>query len=109
MKNILIASGLALMTSINLAAPNVLAQTGDSGTVIDSETISIITGNGNRVQQNVNITSTRQRYFDAPGNDGTVIRSYVSCDILGDNNTCQQYKVIRTEEIRSGGRSPRRR
>ncbi|TVQ46439.1 MAG: hypothetical protein EA365_05405 [Gloeocapsa sp. DLM2.Bin57] len=109
MRNILLASGLALMTTFNLAAPNVLAQSRDSGTVIDSETVSIITGNGNRVQQSVNITSTRQRYFDAPGNDGTVIRSYVNCDILGDDNTCQQYKVIRTEEIRRGGRSVRRR
>jgi hypothetical protein len=63
--------------------------------------VSIITGDGNRSTQKVKITSSRERYFDAPGNDGTVIRSYVSCDVLGNDNVCEQYKVIKTRTIRA--------
>ena len=101
MKNLFIASGLALVTAFSLSTPSVLGQTGgDDGTVIESDMITIITGDGNRSTQRVNITSSRQRYFDAPGNDGTVIRSYVDCDVMGNDNVCEQYKVIKTTTVR---------
>ena len=73
---------------------------GDDGTVIESDMVTIVTGDGNRSTQRVNITSSRQRYFDAPGNDGTVIRSYVDCDVMGNDNVCEQYKVIKTTTVR---------
>jgi hypothetical protein len=114
MKNLFIVSGLALVTAFTLSTPSVLGQTksdtgtatvgkvgGDDGTVIESEMYSVITGDGNRSTQRVNISSSRERYFDAPGNDGTVIRSYVSCDVLGNDNVCEQYKVIKTRTIRA--------
>jgi hypothetical protein len=116
MKNLLIVSGLALVTAFTMSTPSVLGQTqidtstptstvgkvgGDDGTVIESDMVSIITGDGNRSTQEVKITSSRKRYFDAPGNDGTVIRSYVSCDVMGNDNVCEQYKVIKTRTIRA--------
>jgi hypothetical protein len=118
MKNLFIASGLTLVTALTMSTSSVLGQTkidtgtkppapvttgvaGDDGTVIESEMVSIITGDGNRSTQKVKITSSRERYFDAPGNDGTVIRSYVSCDIMGNDNVCEQYKVIKTRTIRA--------
>lgn len=108
MKNLLIASGFAFVASLSLSTTSVLAQAGgDDGTVIESEAVSIITGDNNRSTQTVNITSTRKRYFDAPGNDGTVIRSYVECDVMGNNNVCEQYKVIRQRSVRDGRPSRR--
>ena len=117
MKNLFIASGLTLVTALTMSTSSVLGQTqidtgtkapapvttgvgGDDGTVIESDMVTIVTGDGNRSTQRVNITSSRQRYFDAPGNDGTVIRSYVDCDVMGNDNVCEQYKVIKTTTVR---------
>ncbi|MGY6530029.1 MAG: hypothetical protein ACXITR_08880 [Cyanobacterium sp.] len=101
MKKILLVSGLALVTAFSISTPRVVAQ-GDDGVVMESEMVSVITGDGNVTTQRVNLTNRRVRYFDTEGSDGTVMRSYVECDVMGNNNVCAQYKVMENRNIRIG-------
>jgi hypothetical protein len=113
MKRFLLSSGLAIVTTIGLGILPTLADdsnttvdtttktsTGDVGTVIDSEVTSVITGDGNTSIQTVKVTSRNKRYYDSPGNDGTVIRNFLKCDIWGNDNVCDQYSVVESVNVR---------
>jgi hypothetical protein len=113
MKRFLLNSGLAIVTTIGLGIlptladdsntsvdPTTKTSTGDVGTVIDSEVTSVITGDGNTSIQTVKVTSRNKRYYDSTGNDGTVIRNFLKCDIWGNDNVCDQYSVVESENVR---------
>jgi hypothetical protein len=113
MKRFLVGSGLAIVTTIGLGILPTLAQSStteidtviegssaDVGTVIESDVETVITGDGNKSIQTVNVTSRNMRYYDSPGNDGTVIRNFLKCDIWGNDNVCDQYSVVKSVNVR---------
>jgi hypothetical protein len=115
MKRFLLGSGLAIVTTISLGMLPTLADessntgvnnvtttptNGDVGTVIDTSIETVITGDGNKSIQTVNVTSRNKRYYDSAGNDGTVIRNFLKCDIWGNDNVCDQYSVVESVNVR---------